>query len=115
MEPLPGNVLMKSVTIHSAHMFLQNIFVTLFFRWLIYNPKDQDNQLKWLAETLLQSEKAAEKVHILGHIPSGDTECLRTWSREFHKIIERLVKYYITGFIINETTKSIPLFHMSYS
>ncbi|PNF14903.1 hypothetical protein B7P43_G04321 [Cryptotermes secundus] len=57
--------------------------------WLIYNPRDQDDQLKWLAETLLQSEKAAEKVHILGHIPSGDTECLRTWSREFHKIIER--------------------------
>jgi sphingomyelin phosphodiesterase len=63
---------------------------------------------------LLQSEKAAEKVHILGHIPSGDSECLRTWSREFHRIIDRLVKYYITRFIGNETTKSIPLFQMSY-
>lgn len=57
--------------------------------WLIYNPKDQDGQLQWLADTLLQAENAGEKVHILGHIPSGDSGCLRTWSREFHKIIER--------------------------
>jgi sphingomyelin phosphodiesterase len=67
----------------------QFLYRITFSRWLIYNPRDPDGQLKWLAETLLQSEKAAEKVHILGHIPSGDVECLRTWSREFHKIIDR--------------------------
>jgi len=55
------------------------------------NPKDQDGQLQWLADTLLQAERAGEKVHILGHIPSGTSDCLRTWSREFHKIIDRLV------------------------
>ena len=63
----------------------------LFDRWLFYNPKDQDGQLQWLAETLLQAEAAGEKVHILGHIPSGDSQCYRTWSREFHKIVDRLV------------------------
>jgi hypothetical protein len=26
-------------------------------RWLIYDPKDQGGQLRWLAETLLQAEK----------------------------------------------------------
>jgi len=57
--------------------------------WLFYKPKDQDGQLEWLAETLLQAEAAGEKVHILGHIPSGSTECYRTWSREFHRIIDR--------------------------
>jgi sphingomyelin phosphodiesterase len=58
---------------------------------LFYNPKDQDGQLQWLADTLYEAEKNEEKVHILGHIPSGDSECLRTWSREFHRIIDRLV------------------------
>jgi sphingomyelin phosphodiesterase len=58
---------------------------------LFYNPIDQDGQLQWLADTLLEAEAAGEKVHILGHIPSGNSDCLRTWSREFHKIIDRLV------------------------
>ena len=44
---------------------------SLFDRWLFYNPKDQDGQLHWLAETLLKAEAAGENVHILGHIPSG--------------------------------------------
>ncbi|PNF14909.1 hypothetical protein B7P43_G04318 [Cryptotermes secundus] len=57
--------------------------------WLIYDLKDQDGQLKWLAETLLQAEKNSEKVHILSHMPSGYNTCLKTWSREFHKIIHR--------------------------
>jgi hypothetical protein len=86
---------------------------SLSHRWLIYNPKDQDGQLQWLADTLLQAESAGEKVHILGHIPSGDSSCLRTWSREFHKIIERLIKYYITDSIRNETTKSIQILQIS--
>ena len=62
-----------------------------FDRWLFYNPKDQDGQLQWLADTLLQAETAGEKVHILGHIPTGHEQCYRTWSREFHRIVDRLV------------------------
>jgi len=64
-------------------------------RWLIYDAKDQEGQLKWLAETLLQAERDGEKVHILSHMPSGYPLCLKTWSREFHKIIHRLVNYHI--------------------
>jgi hypothetical protein len=65
-----------------------NVCYTFNF-WLFYNPKDQDGQLQWLAETLLQAEAAGEKVHILGHIPTGHVQCYRTWSREFHKIVDR--------------------------
>lgn len=57
--------------------------------WSIYDPKDQEDQLKWLAETLLKAEKNGEKVHILSHMPSGFDSCLKAWSREFHKIIDR--------------------------
>jgi hypothetical protein len=70
---------------------------SLLDRWLFYNPRDQDGQLQWLADTLLQAERNGEKVHILTHIPTGGSECLRTWSREFNKIIERSVKYYSTN------------------
>ncbi|KAJ8894389.1 hypothetical protein PR048_007040 [Dryococelus australis] len=57
--------------------------------WLLYESEDPYGQLKWLAETLLQAEKDQEKVHILYHIPTGSKDCVRTWSREFHKIIDR--------------------------
>jgi hypothetical protein len=59
------------------------------YRWSIYDSKDQEDQLKWLADTLLQAERDGEKVHILSHMPSGYDSCLKTWSREFHKIIDR--------------------------
>jgi sphingomyelin phosphodiesterase len=73
------------------HITVYKINTWLIDRWLISHPKDQDGQLQWLADTLLQAEKDNERVHILGHIPSGDSGCQRTWSREFRKIIVRLV------------------------
>jgi hypothetical protein len=46
----------------------------------------------WLTHCCrLQAEKDGEEVHILGHIPSGG--CMRTWSREFGRIIDRFVNY----------------------
>ena len=29
------------------------------------------------------------KVHILGHIPPGHVDCVKVWSRNFDKIINR--------------------------
>ncbi|XP_033225368.1 sphingomyelin phosphodiesterase 1-like [Belonocnema kinseyi] len=57
--------------------------------WILYNPKDQDDQLSWLMETLLQAEKDGEFVHILAHIPPGDNSCFVSWSREYRKIVNR--------------------------
>nr|CAD7597253.1 unnamed protein product [Timema genevievae] len=57
--------------------------------WLVYQSKDPYGQLKWLAETLLQAEKDGEKVHILQHIPTGSNDCVKVWSREYHKIVDR--------------------------
>ncbi|XP_049856755.1 sphingomyelin phosphodiesterase-like isoform X1 [Schistocerca gregaria] len=57
--------------------------------WIHYKPADPYAQLKWLAETLLAAEAAGEKVHILGHIPSGDSNCYSTWSREYNRIVDR--------------------------
>nr|CAD7195606.1 unnamed protein product [Timema douglasi] len=72
--------------------------------WLAYDSRDPYNQLKWLAETLLLSEREGDKVHILYHVPSGMNNqwgsCLKIWGREFHKIVDRfenIVAAHFTG------------------
>ncbi|XP_076651995.1 sphingomyelin phosphodiesterase 1 [Halictus rubicundus] len=57
--------------------------------WLWYTPRDPDNQLQWLADTLRKAEENQEFVHILSHIPVNTNACLKTWKREYIKIINR--------------------------
>ena len=35
--------------------------------WLLINSTDPLDQLKWMVDVLLESEKINEKVHIIGH------------------------------------------------
>ena len=30
------------------------------------------------------------QVHVIGHIPSGSGDCLKTWSWQYYKIVNRL-------------------------
>ncbi|KAG5890821.1 hypothetical protein JTB14_008262 [Gonioctena quinquepunctata] len=64
--------------------------------WLIHNPVDPYDQLKWLIEVLLAAEENDERVHILAHIPSGDPTFYKTWAREYRKIVDRFADT-ITG------------------
>ncbi|XP_050500372.1 sphingomyelin phosphodiesterase 1 isoform X2 [Diabrotica virgifera virgifera] len=57
--------------------------------WIIHQPNDPYDQLKWLSNVLLKAEQDNERVHLLYHMPSGQDECYRVWSREYRKIIER--------------------------
>lgn len=57
--------------------------------WLIYEPSFPRTQLQWLHDTLLAAEKAGEKVHILAHVPPGDSTCFKVYSREYRRIVER--------------------------
>ncbi|XP_068081428.1 sphingomyelin phosphodiesterase-like isoform X1 [Anabrus simplex] len=68
---------------------LNNNVCYVYNWWLLYDSHDPGKQLQWLAETLLQAEKDGEKVHILAHIPPGDSECHYIWNSEFRKIIDR--------------------------
>ena len=45
--------------------------------WLLLNLTDPLGELKWLIDELFKAEAAGEKVHILGHIPPGITDCLK--------------------------------------
>lgn len=57
--------------------------------WLLLNATDPASQLQWLVHELHAAELSNEKVHIIGHIPTGHTDCFRIWSRNYYKIIQR--------------------------
>ena len=73
--------------------------------WLLVNSTDPAEQLQWLVYELQVrhcktvqylefnctkvAEFHGEKVHLLGHIPPGHVDCVKVWSRNFDKIINR--------------------------
>ncbi|CAB0033583.1 unnamed protein product [Trichogramma brassicae] len=50
---------------------------------------DPLDQLAWLSKELQSAEDKGEKVHIIGHIPPGGKECLKSWSSSYYDIINR--------------------------
>ncbi|XP_059484529.1 sphingomyelin phosphodiesterase-like isoform X2 [Neocloeon triangulifer] len=66
--------------------------------WLLYDNKDPTGQLQWLAEQLLEAEKAQKKVHILAHIPAGSSSCWDVWSKEYRKLIHRFENTVVAQF-----------------
>jgi sphingomyelin phosphodiesterase len=59
--------------------------------WLLLNSTDPVSELQWLVYELQGAEINGEKVHIIGHIPPGHSDCLKVWSRNYYHIINRLV------------------------
>lgn len=57
--------------------------------WMLLNTTDPTGELQWLIAELQKSEDAGEKVHILGHIPPGYTDCLKSWSWNYYRIVNR--------------------------
>lgn len=57
--------------------------------WLMLNMTDPNQELEWLINVLQKAEDNHEKVHIIGHIPPGIEDCLKTWSFNYYKIISR--------------------------
>ncbi|XP_034937352.1 sphingomyelin phosphodiesterase-like isoform X4 [Chelonus insularis] len=57
--------------------------------WLLINSTDPVSELQWLVYELQGAEMNGEKVHIIGHIPPGHSDCLKIWSRNYYHIINR--------------------------
>lgn len=70
--------------------------------WQFLAPDDPSSQLKWLVYELQQAESNNEKVHIIGHIPPGYSDCSKVWSRNFNKIVQRF-EYTITAQFFGHT------------
>lgn len=57
--------------------------------WLLLNSTDPATELQWFIYELQSAEFSNEKVHVIGHIPPGHSDCLKVWSRNYYKIISR--------------------------
>lgn len=65
-----------------------NVCSSLNF-WLVENSTDPSTELQWLIHELQLAEIANEKVHIIGHIPPGNADCMRIWSHNYYEVIAR--------------------------
>lgn len=68
---------------------LEYLYQGIFSRWLLLNSTDPATELQWLIYELQSAEFSGEKVHIIGHIPPGHSDCLKVWSRNYYAIINR--------------------------
>lgn len=57
--------------------------------WLLINTTDPNGQLQWLIGELQKAEDNNEKVHMIGHIFPGSGDCLKAWSWNYFKIVNR--------------------------
>lgn len=62
---------------------------SLSLRWLLLNSTDPATELQWFIYELQSAEFSNEKVHVIGHIPPGHSDCIKVWSRNYYKIISR--------------------------
>lgn len=53
------------------------------------NSTDPATELQWLIYELQSAEFSGEKVHIIGHIPPGHSDCLKVWSRNYYAVVNR--------------------------
>ena len=51
--------------------------------------KDPADELQWLIYELQSAELKHEKVHIIGHVPPGSPDCVKTWSHVYYRIVGR--------------------------
>eukprot|EP01017_Pseudomicrothorax_dubius_P007173 TRINITY_DN12180_c0_g1_i2.p1 TRINITY_DN12180_c0_g1~~TRINITY_DN12180_c0_g1_i2.p1 ORF type:complete len:411 (+),score=75.60 TRINITY_DN12180_c0_g1_i2:65-1297(+) len=56
---------------------------------LLIDPSDPDGHLAWLIKELEESESKNQAVFIIGHIPVGDRDCTKAWSKRYQAVVER--------------------------
>jgi sphingomyelin phosphodiesterase len=77
--PFPGLKFISLNTIYCSH-------------WNFYSyitATDSDMTLDWLAKELYDSEQKGEKVHLISHIPSGSSYCIKPFSDNYYKLVNR--------------------------
>ena len=74
---------------NDLYLNLKMIMIIFFLRWLLLNSTDPAKELQWFIYELQSAEFSGEKVHVIGHIPPGHSDCLKVWSRNFYHIINR--------------------------
>ncbi|CAI4226979.1 unnamed protein product [Auanema sp. JU1783] len=57
--------------------------------WLTINDTDPDGTMAWVIEQLLDAENAGDKVHVVSHIPGGDSEAREGYALNYYKVTNR--------------------------
>ncbi|KAH3885331.1 sphingomyelin phosphodiesterase-like [Dreissena polymorpha] len=57
--------------------------------WLYINATDPNGMLQWFIDELQNAEDMGQKVHVLGHIFPGCSCCLKPFSWNYYKIVNR--------------------------
>ncbi|XP_031340701.1 sphingomyelin phosphodiesterase-like isoform X2 [Photinus pyralis] len=81
--------------------------------WLYINSIDPAEQLEWLVNELHKAEISGERVHIIGHMPPGDKDCLRVWSRNYYDIVTRYENIITAQFFGHTHTDGFQVFYDS--
>uniref|UniRef100_A0A0N5BGI1 Sphingomyelin phosphodiesterase n=1 Tax=Strongyloides papillosus TaxID=174720 RepID=A0A0N5BGI1_STREA len=79
VKPYSG---LKIISLNTVYCSIMNLYNLL-------NQTDPDGTLEWLSKELLDSESKGEKVHIITHIPPGIPYCLKGWSFNFYRLVNR--------------------------
>nr|XP_023023027.1 sphingomyelin phosphodiesterase-like [Leptinotarsa decemlineata] len=79
--------------------------------WLLVNSTDPGKELKWLIHELQNAEDNGEKVHIIGHIPPGSFDCMKTWSSNFYSIVDRFQDTIVAQFYGHSHADEFELFY----
>ena len=84
-----GSSCPQDVTFLFSFFFFHFAVAVWIWRWLLLNSTDPAQELQWLIYELQSAELKGEKVHILGHIPPGHSDCLKVWSHNYYRIVNR--------------------------
>jgi sphingomyelin phosphodiesterase len=57
--------------------------------YLYINQTDPDGTMTWLLEQLEDAERNGDKVHLVAHIPGGDSEALEGWAINYYNAVNR--------------------------
>ncbi|KAL0267656.1 UNVERIFIED_CONTAM: hypothetical protein PYX00_009859 [Menopon gallinae] len=79
--------------------------------WLLVNGVDPEKELQWLVSELRKAEENGEKVHIIGHVPSGYHECVKAWQTNFYKIVNRFENTVTAQFFGHTHTDEFEIFY----
>lgn len=82
--------------------------------WLLINSTDPAQELQWFIYELQGAEDRGEKVHVLGHIPPGHHDCLKTWSHNYYTIINRYESTITAQFFGHTHFDEFELFYDEY-
>jgi len=79
--------------------------------WTLIGAEDPASGLTWLSRVLQNAENNNEKVHIMSHIPPGNSDCWTTFSREYTKLTNRYESTIAAQFFGHTHNEELKIFY----